>query len=167
MGQLDIKKRIIELLEKYKFAAIILIIGIFMMLLPEFSREDVPHEQPLQQSEPVGRVVELENILGQISGVGKVKVLLTEAYGAETVYQTDENCSVSQDTENTKIETIIVKNADKGETGLIRTVSPPVYLGAIIVCEGGDSPTVKYSIVQAVSNVTGSPSDRITVLKMK
>lgn len=167
MEQLDYKNRIFGLLEKYKFAAIILIIGIFMMLLPKSVEKDVQHEQPLQQSEPVSRVAELENILGQISGVGKVKVLLTEAYGAETVYQTDEICSVSQDTENTKIETIIVKNTDKGETGLIRTVSPPVYLGAIIVCEGGDSPTVKFSIVQAVSNVTGIPSDRITVLKMK
>ena len=42
------------------------------------------------------------NILGQIAGVGKVKVLITEANGAETVYQTDENRSVSQDSENLK-----------------------------------------------------------------
>ena len=167
MEQLDNIKRVIGLLEKYKYAAIILIIGILMMLLPKPVSEDIQDEQPCQQSETVSRSEELEDILGQISGVGKIKVLITEADGAETVYQTDENRSVSQGTENTRIETIVVKNADKGESGLIRSVSPPVYLGAIVVCEGGNSPTVKLSIVQAVSNVTGIPSDRITVLKMK
>ena len=40
-------------------------------------------------------------------------------------------------------------------------------VGAIIVCQGGDSPTVRLNIVEAVSNVTGIGSDRITVLKMK
>lgn len=167
MERLDLKKKIIGLLEKYKFAAIILSIGIFMMILPEPVHEDVQHEVPVQQGESISRTQELENILCQISGVGKVKILLTEASGAETIYQTDENRSVSQDSENLKVETVLVKNTDKEETGLIRSVSPPVYLGAIVVCEGGDSPTVKLSIVQAVSNVTGIPSDRITVLKMK
>ena len=167
MERLDFKKKIIGLLEKYKFAAIILCIGILMMLLPEQENKDALREIPIQQTESISQSDELEDILSQISGVGKVKVLITEANGAETVYQTDENRSVSQDTENLKIETVIVKNADKEETGLIRFVSPPVYFGAIIVCEGGDSPTVKLSIVQAVSNVTGIPSDRITVLKMK
>ena len=167
MERLDFKKKIIGLLEKYKFAAIILCIGILMMLLPEQENKDALREIPIQQTESISQSDELEDILSQISGVGKVKVIITEANGAETVYQTDENRSVSQDTENLKIETVIVKNADKEETGLIRFVSPPVYFGAIIVCEGGDSPTVKLSIVQAVSNVTGIPSDRITVLKMK
>ena len=167
MERLDFKKRLIGLFEKYKFAVIILIIGIFMMLLPEPVSREVRHELPLPQEETMTRAEELENILGQISGVGKIKVLLTEADGAKTIYQTNENRSDSQDTYSVKVETVIVKNAEKEESGLIRSISPPVYLGAIIVCEGGDSPTVKLSIVQAVSNVTGIPSDRITVLKMK
>jgi len=167
MDRLDFKKKVIEVFEKYKFPAIILGVGIFMMLLPEPVGKEIRQEAAIQQKETPSRAEELENILGQISGVGKVKVLLTEADGAETVYQTDESRSGSQDTENLKLETVIVKNADREEVGLVRSVSPPVYLGAIIVCEGGDSPSIKLSIVQAVSNVTGIPSDRITVLKMK
>ena len=167
MERLDFRKKLIGLFGKYKYAAIILCIGILMMLLPESVSKDEQHEIPVQQSKSMSPTADLENILGQISGVGKVKVLITEANGAETVYQTDENRSVSQDSENLKVETVIVNNANREETGLIRFVSPPVYLGAIIVCEGGDSPTVKLSIVRAVSNVTGIPSDRITVLKMK
>jgi len=167
MDRLDLKRKAIELFEKYKFAVIILGVGIFMMLLPDSVGSEIQQEVIVQQNETTSRAEELESILGQISGVGKIRVLLTEANGAETIYQTDENRSDSQDTENLKIETVVIKNADREETGLVRSVSPPVYLGAIIVCEGGDSPTVKFSIVQAVSNVTGIPSDRITVLKMK
>ena len=167
MERLDFRKKFIGLFGKYKYAAIILCIGILMMLLPESVSKDEQHEIPVQQNKSMSPTENLENILGQIAGVGKVKVLITEANGAETVYQTDENRSVSQDSENLKVETVIVNNANREETGLIRFVSPPVYLGAIIVCDGGDSPTVKLSIVQAVSNVTGIPSDRIAVLKMK
>ena len=50
---------------------------------------------------------------------------------------------------------------------MVRTIVPPVYLGAIIVCQGGDSPAVRLAVVEAVSNVTGIGSDRITVEKMK
>ena len=46
-------------------------------------------------------------------------------------------------------------------------VLSPTYLGAVIVCQGGDSPTVKLAIVEAVSNATGLSADKITVLKMK
>ena len=43
----------------------------------------------------------------------------------------------------------------------------PVYQGAIILCQGADSPSVRLAITQAVSKVTGLPTDRIAVLKMK
>ena len=110
---------------------------------------------------------ELESILGQMYGVGRIKVLLTESDSAQTIYQTDEDRSQSADSENIRVQTVIVTNSGREEVGLIRSVTPPVYLGAIIVCQGGDNPSVKLAVVQAVSNVTGIPSDRITVLKMK
>ena len=64
-------------------------------------------------------------------------------------------------------KTVIISDSGREEEGLIKTVTPPIYLGAIIVCQGGDSPTIRLQIVQAVANVTGISSDRITVLKMK
>ena len=110
---------------------------------------------------------ELEEILAQIAGVGKVRVMLTEVAGSETIYQTDEDRNQSSDSESLRSETVLVSDSDRTEKGLVRTIVPPVYLGAIIVCQGGDSPVVRLSIVQAVSNVTGIGTDRITVVKMK
>ena len=167
MDRIDITAKARELFGKYKYVLLILGLGIFLMLLPDGESKPAPQEVSVTQPTPATRAEELEAILGQICGVGKVQVLLTEAAGAQTVYQTDDDRSTTSDSEHLQVETVIVTNSNREEQGLIRTVTPPVYLGAIIVCQGGDSPTVRLSIVEAVSNVTGISSDRITVLKMK
>ena len=167
MERLEISAKVKELFGKYKYVLLILAVGIILMSLPEGQRRPVQQEIPAVQPESANRTEELEDILGQIAGVGKVRVLLTEAAGAETVYQTDEDSSTASDSDRLRVETVIVSNASREEQGLVRSITPPVYLGAIIVCQGGDSPTVRLSIVEAVSNVTGISSDRITVLKMK
>lgn len=166
MDRMTVNTKIKELWGKYKFVLLILGLGIFLMSIPERATE-IPVQEPTVQAEPVDRAAELESILGQIEGVGKVRVLLTEAAGSETIYQTNEERSSAADSENLRVETVIITDSDRQETGLVRTVTPPTYLGAIIVCQGGDSPAVKLAIVEAVSNVTGISSDRITVLKMK
>ena len=167
MERLEISAKVKELFGKYKYVLLILAVGIILMSLPEGQRRPVQQEIPAVQPESANRTEELEDILGQIAGVGKVRVLLTEAAGAETIYQTDEDSSTASDSDRLRVETVIVSNASREEQGLVRSITPPVYLGAIIVCQGGDSPTVRLSIVEAVSNVTGISSDRITVLKMK
>lgn len=167
MDRLNLTEKAKELFDKYKFVLAVLGIGVLLMLLPD--NDKVQSQPPPSDQMPpsISRAEELESILGQMSGVGKIKVLLTESDGAQTIYQTDEDRTQSADSESVRAQTVIVTNSGREEVGLIRSVTPPVYLGAIIVCQGGDSPSVKLAIVQAVSNVTGIPSDRITVLKMK
>jgi len=167
MDWIDIGGKAKGLIGKYKYVLLILCVGIILMSLPKSADTTSQNEIPVSQEKSPTRAEELEAILGQISGVGKVKVLLTEAAGAETVYQTDEDRSDSGDSKSIRVETVIITDSNREEQGLIRTVTPPVYLGAIIVCQGGDRPAVKLAVVQAVSSVTGISSERISVLKMK
>lgn len=167
MDRVMIADKAKELFGKYKYVLLILALGIFLMSIPDRDNPPAAQAAPTQQAVPESREEELEEILEQISGVGKVRVLLTEASGAETIYQADEDHSTSPDSGRTERQTVIITDSDRTERGLVRTVTPPVYLGAIVVCQGGDSQTVRLSIVEAVSNVTGISSDRITVLKMK
>lgn len=152
--------------EKYKFVLLILAVGIFLMALPQ-SQNRQPVEINTTETPQVDTSDKLEEILSQIEGVGKVRVLLTERSGAETVYQTDTDSQISGETQDLRVQTVVVTGADRAQQGLVKSVVPPVYLGAIIVCQGGDTPVVKLSVVEAVSAVTGIPADRITVLKMK
>ena len=167
MDWMSITRKMKDMAGKYKYVLLVLLLGIFLMSLPEADKESI--QADVSDPEPVAtsKAKELEEILSQISGVGKVSVMLTEAAGSETIYQTDEDRAQSSDSESVRADTVIVSGSDRTEKGLVRTVVPPVYLGAIVVCQGGDSPAVRLSIVEAVSNVTGIGTDRITVLKMK
>ena len=92
-----------------------------------------------------------------------MEVLLTESQGPQTVYQLDEEKSG----ENLRKNTVLVTGEDRNETGLIRQTSPPVWQGAVIVCQGADDRKVRLAVVEAVKCVTGLGADRISVLKMK
>jgi len=162
-----IRSKVLEWVKKYKFVVMILALGMILMALPDHT-EDVQQETVQTSAEPQsGTSAELEKILEQIDGAGKVRVLITQASGAETIYQTDDDSSYSDDTQSIRTETVTISDGNRVQTGLVRQVNPPVYLGAIVICQGADRPSVRLGIVEAVANVTGISTDRITVLKMK
>ncbi len=155
-------KKILAFLEKYKFAILILALGLLLMALP--GRTEPAATVQETQPEPERDVAkELSQILSQIQGAGKVEVLLTLEAGEETLYQYDENLSDS--TQNR--DTVTVTDGQRGQTGLVRQVLPATYRGAVVVCQGADDPRIRLAIVEAVSMATGLGADRISVLKMK
>ena len=109
----------------------------------------------------------LEDILCMIHGAGKVRVLLTEAAGEQTLYQTDEDLQTNGESESIRQDTVLLTDSERDQAGLIRQIIPPVYQGAVILCQGADSAAVRLAIIQAVASATGLTSDKITVLKMK
>lgn len=167
MDWVGFSSKCMEYIKKYRYVVLVLLAGLFLMALPEGDEE--PTETVQEQAAETERSLQdsLEEILSHIDGVGKVKVLLTEAAGEETMYQTDEDITQSETSSDIRRETVIITNSQRDETGLVQQVNPPVYQGAIIVCQGGGSAAVRLAVVEAVASVTGLTSDRITVLKMK
>ncbi len=153
------RQRLIACISKYRYFILILLAGIMILVFPVQSEEAVPIS-PVEETLP-DLQTQLECILGEISGVGRVKVLLTENSGRNTVYQVDENRNQSY------LDTVIVRNSLREETGLIKQVISPEYRGAVIVCQGAESAGVRLTVVEAVMSATGLSSDCITVLKMK
>lgn len=151
---------------KYKYVCIVLAAGIALLLLPD-KKDSVNTQVPSQEyiEQKLDETV-LSEFLASVEGAGKVKVMLSIASGEKTVYQIDENISGAADNTNTKTETVIVTDSQRNETGLISQINPPIYLGAIVICQGGDIPSVKLAITQAVSKITGLGADHICVLKM-
>lgn len=146
-------------IKKYRYVLLVVLAGILLMALP-FG--ETQKESPVQTQEEVQTQLQddLAGILSRISGAGRVEVLLTQAAGEETVYQMD-------GTADSRRQTVLVTGTDRAEAGLVRQINPPTYQGAIIVCQGADSASVRLSIVEAVSNATGLSTDKISVLKMK
>ena len=123
-------------------------------------------------------VDELEDILSNINGVGKVKVMITYSETSKTVPVYNEESS-QQDTEetdseggtrkitqtDTKKEVIYEENGEQ-KTLITRSVISPTVEGAIITAEGAGDITVKTNIIQAVSAVTGLSTHKIQVFEM-
>ncbi len=149
-----------EMVKKYRYPILVLLAGILLMILPGQKKQEAPQVQ-IQQTQPetADLAGQLERILVQIKGVGKVQVLLTQAAGERVEYQADENGEHS--------DTVIITDSDRNQRPVpVQTLSPE-YLGAIIVCQGAGAPEVKLAVVEAVSKATGLSADRISVLKMK
>ena len=164
MDRSALKNKITGLVKEYRYAAIILAVGLLLMLLPFGGKDEVEVSMPQEtQSTTEDLQDRLAEILSMVQGAGKVKVLLTQARGEQTVYQSD-----IQERENALTEdTVIVTESDRSQHGLIIQRVPPKYLGAVIVCQGADKAVVRLALVEAVSNATGLSTDAITVLKMK
>lgn len=153
-------------IKEYRYVILVLVLGILLMMLPQGKTEEKKDDNVLiPETEAVETLQEqLEQLLSQVQGAGKVRVLLTEAEGERVIYQTDGEQS-SQN--STRADTVIVSDSARAESGLVQQILPPSYMGAIILSQGADSASVRLSLIEAVSNATGLSSDRISVLKMK
>ncbi len=168
MDWVNLKETGIELVKKYRYVVLVLLAGIVLMLLPEGtqSRQEEPAQQSVEAEQPALQD-SLSELLSQMAGAGQVEVLLTQAAGEETIYQTDGEESAGTAASDLRRETVLLTDADRAQSGLVRQVKAPVYRGAVVLSQGADSAAVRLSLVQAVAAATGLTADKITVLKMK
>lgn len=166
MDRGELKEAATSCIKKYRWAALILLAGLLMMTIPEDKDMEVVQEAVIESAVP-GLQQELEELLTRLEGAGKVRLLLTAATGAETFYQVDEDLGKTAESADKRLQTVVITGSDRSESGLVQRVDPPRYLGAVVLCQGADSASVRLAIVEAVAAATGLTSDRISVLKMK
>ena len=169
---MEIKKitgKLNELINKYKYAIIVLVIGLALLLMPgkQATQQKTEMTAPTATGQKNLTEDSLVQILQSVEGAGKVKVLLSIGAGEETVYQTDTGVSSNGDSDDQTVKTVIITDSQRSESGLIRQVNPAAYKGAIVVCQGADSPAVRLAVTQAVAKITGLGTDSICVLKMQ
>ncbi len=164
----SISKKICDVFQKYRYAVLVLIIGLVLIMIPTVNQEET--NEPVLETEAVKEISiqeKLTSLLSKIDGAGSVEVMLTVAEGEEIIYQENMDSSNDDDSSKINIDTVTVTDAQKNQTGLVRKVNPPKYLGALVLCQGADDPIVKLAIVDAVSKITGLGTNCISVLKMK
>ena len=166
MDRGDVKETIIELFKKNRWIMLILAVGFLLMCYPEKQTEDL-QVKPEEMQQETTLQQELEDMLSKLENAGKVKVLLSISTGSRSYYQTDAVLSKTTDTIDERKEAVIITSANREEQGLLQRIDPPLYLGAVVLCQGADDAKVKLAVVDAVSTATGLSSDKISVLKMK
>lgn len=160
---------------KYKYAALVALIGAGLLLWPGLGsvedRGEKPASSPAAQSGWDLQTIqtEMEDILAAMDGVGQVKVMLTVDSDGERQLAQDTELKYSGPTASPedysrRSETVLVKGGTGAETVTVRRIYP-TYRGALIVCQGGDRAEVRLAVTEAVAALTGLTTDRVTVAK--
>ncbi len=120
----------------------------------------------------------LEEILSQMKGVGKVKVMITLADAGEEVLEKDTKESRTETNEGsgetgrkateTDLEytTIFVEESGVRRPYIIRKKNPKVE-GVVVIAEGGGNSVVAQNISKAVGALFSIESHKIMVMKME
>ena len=167
---MDIKavlRKFADFIRKNRYIALILLLGLILMCVPTKRENNVATEEQKQVLNEVSVEEKLSQILTQVDGAGEVQVFLTFASGEEIIYQTNDTLSRNGESTDSQSNTVTITDAKRNEQGLIRQTKPPVYQGAIVVCKGADSSSVRLAIMDAVSKATGLGLNKISVMKMK
>lgn len=161
--------KISEFLKKYKYVAIVLLIGIVLLLWPEREEREVIEEVQAQDDSVYAQKIEerLNLMLSQINGAGRVEVMLTLQSGTRLEYQMDTQTDIDGDRSSVERKTVILSEGSAYDEAAVSEVQYPQFQGALVICEGADSAAVKLDLLNAVSALTGLRSDQITVVKMK
>lgn len=158
-------------LSLYVLALILCLVAVVLTSVGSFSNERSDTTGKANESiDDPGLNEQLTELLSNIKGAGRVKVMITYEATDENVYAKDtdeefENSENRPTQQKIKSEYIIVKGSD-GEEGLkIKNVFPTIR-GVAVVCDGGNDPNVKGQIVSAVSALFDINSTKISVAEM-
>lgn len=153
----------IEKLKKGKFVLIILLAGILLMALPTGKkREKVEADEGFSL---VATEQRMEEILGKIDGVGRIDVMLTLKSSSQLTLAQDHNDTRRQEEEKSQSQVLTVNRGSGCQEVVVTEELYPVYQGAVVVCEGAGSDTVRLRILETVSVLTGLRSDKISVVQ--
>lgn len=162
------RKKPLEVLSKYKFVLLAAALGAALLLWPAKTPETA-ESPPARTDGGAGTARDMEesmeNILAEISGVGRVDVMLTLHSGRELVLAEDaalrySGSAQSPDSYERSTDTVTTANGV-----VVRQEVYPQYRGALVVCDGGNSDRVRLAVIDAVSALTGLGTDRIAVVK--
>ncbi len=160
-----------------KTLVIIFIVGIVLLILPtetgqresEKGKDDITSHTYKSELE-----AELEHILSDVKGVGKVRVMITFSDSGKTFYvadeQTEGKTETSEKTEKQKSDDtryVLKNDAGGGQSPLISRESTPEVSGVLVIAPGAKDAKIKNDIIGAVRAVLGVKAHRVEVLEKK
>lgn len=163
--------RLMELFQRYKYALLVVAAGVALMVLPALgaggeseTRQQSAREVEFETEQLEGRLAEA---LSMMDGVGEAHVVLTLRSGPGQVLAQDVRQSAGAEQSESSQTTVVLSKGSGVEEAVILQQLSPQFQGALVVCSGGDDPSVRLRVVEAVAAVTGLGADQISVSKGK
>ncbi|MBR1746625.1 MAG: hypothetical protein IJ735_00255 [Clostridia bacterium] len=188
----SIKAKLKILIEKIKnnrkaqlylaIGVVAIIIGIFLLQSGIFStksKSDTSSTVVINDQDETDAIEKLEqklsDILSDMAGVGKAKVVITvtgttEKITANTTTTGSTNTQNpnggSTTTINTTTSPIVVSTGGKSEPYVVKEVMPEI-VGVLVVAKGAENSVIRLSIMRAVETALNVPANKVEIYAMK
>lgn len=155
---------------------VIIVMVVINSLFTEETSEATPTLSVIKTNEKEDSLeLKLENILGSIRGVGRVKVMVSYTNSIEKIplYDTKETTTITEErdtnggerkTEEISNElSVVYEEENSKKTAIIRQNIMPEIIGVIVTAEGAENNYIKENIINAVVAVTNIPNHKVQV----
>ncbi len=163
----EVLKKLSEAVKRYRYMLLVIAAGLLLLLLPTGKKTETepaaaPDYEAFELAEFESRI---ESALEKIDGVGKTEVVLTLGSTMETVYQSDLTSDERDGSASRRSDTVLENSGSGTQSAVVRERIYPKFRGALVVCEGASSASVRLEVTRAVETLTGLSGDSITVLR--
>ncbi len=165
--------KITEIWKKYKYVALIVLVGVLLMLIPTSKKTGTKQQSATLNAEDTFSLEEtekrMESILSQIDGVGKLRIMLTLSSGPQLQLASDldRTRDAAAGDGRDRQETVTINRGSGCQEVIVTKQIYPVFRGAVVVCQGAGNSAVRLAVTEAVSALTGLSADKITIVKWK
>lgn len=178
---IELYEKLKQLFSKNKILYISLLLGILILISGGLFSTDTKEKNDVKENKNIYEVNDekrLEQILENVDGAGKTRVMITYDTGIEKVTlqnskvnksANDKGASGGEKTEyeiSEEKETVMSGSGSSQKPFVSKEINPRVR-GVLVVAEGGGNEKVKYELTNAVAAVLDVPYYRIQVLKKK
>jgi len=162
-NRLNIPEYLRANLDKYKYILAVCAVGLVLALWPWGSEVEPPPTATQEETySPDALAAAITEAIETVAGVGDAQVLLTVRSGYEQVYAYNQSGQAG----STQVQ-LVTLSGGGAQTAVVRKVLSPEFMGAVVICQGGDSPKVQLALTQILKALTGVSADHIVVTKMK
>lgn len=147
-------------LGKYGYVLLVMAAGALLLMLPSGGRDSPKEETQEETFDLEAFETKLERTLSRIEGAGETRVVLTLDGGSRQVLARDQD----RDGQGGGSNTVVTVGRGSGQQEVVPLqLVAPEFRGALVVCPGGGSASVRLKLIEAVSALTGLGADRISV----
>ena len=158
------REKLRDIFRKYRAVGLVLLAGLLLLLLPtgKSSGQERQASDDTQLEETEQRMAQL---LGRMSGVGRVQVMLSLKTGPNLQLAQDMDLEQEEGSLRQRSQPVTVNRGSGWQEALVTRQDYPVYQGAVVVCQGAGSSAVRLAVTEAVAALTGLSTEKITVVQ--
>lgn len=166
-------EKISNLLSKKKNIAavyVIVIIGVILLCAGSFIKPAEKVQPGVKSAQNAELEGDMEKILSQIRGVGRVSVLVTYKSSSASVLAKDVSENISENTDGRDVsreEKNVLTGSGSSQAPYVLKEEMPGVLGVVVVADGGGDSGIKREITQAVKALCGISANNIKVFEKK